>query len=190
MADPVEPLLLASLIISAVTLAILMCLLIMQLSHHPRRPDTPIPPQVQHAMEQLHTVTERKHQRDYRGSNDDTECPICLASFSGASRNASRRGGKNDLETGLSLLGTITTITAGGSRQPAQAPPKKHTRFQPLDSDILKITRCGHAFHSRCLVTWFLREEQNDGKHNCPLCRVEYYPARSQSAPEREREQE
>ncbi|KAI0533318.1 hypothetical protein GGR58DRAFT_122500 [Xylaria digitata] len=151
----------------------------------PRRSDPPKPPSVQHALEQLYTVTERKRQRDYRARSDDAECPICMASFGGMSKNTSRRESKNDLEAGLSLPGAITT---GGSGRSTRAQPEKHRLFQPMDDEILKTKQCGHAFHSRCLVTWFLREEQKNYVHHCPLCRAEYYPVHRQSEPKREQD--
>lgn len=39
-----------------------------------------------------------------------------------------------------------------------------------LADDVLTLNSCGHAFHSRCLASWFLME-----RFDCPLCRSVYY---------------
>lgn len=46
------------------------------------------------------------------------------------------------------------------------------------DDDVLTLNSCRHAFHSRCLASWFLME-----RYDCPVCRVVYY--RRPSLPER-----
>ncbi|KAG9250710.1 uncharacterized protein F5Z01DRAFT_343966 [Emericellopsis atlantica] len=44
--------------------------------------------------------------------------------------------------------------------------------------DVLTLNSCGHAFHARCLASWFLIE-----RFDCPVCRVVYY--RRPSFPDR-----
>ncbi|KAI3328523.1 hypothetical protein F4824DRAFT_408546 [Ustulina deusta] len=130
------------------------------------------PKSIHDALKLLYTVTERKSQRDYQADCDDAECPICLASFSRKSEeNTSRQDADADLEAGSGFPKTMMTITAGVSRLTGSAKWKKRRSLQPSDDQILRIGRCGHAFHSQCLVTWFLKE-----KYDCPLCRAQYYP--------------
>jgi len=44
--------------------------------------------------------------------------------------------------------------------------------------DVLTLNSCGHAFHARCLASWFMIE-----RFDCPVCRVVYY--RRSSFPDR-----
>lgn len=46
-----------------------------------------------------------------------------------------------------------------------------------LDTEILVLQGCRHAFHARCLVTWFLA----DG-FDCPVCRTPYWVRRDRMA--------
>ncbi|KAI8947882.1 hypothetical protein F4801DRAFT_605001 [Xylaria longipes] len=125
-----------------------------------------IPFPIQDALNQLYTVTERRGHHEYRLDDDDTECPICLSSFSRRSNDmSSRRDTEIDLEAGLETHETAKTITVDASKR------NKTPVLQPMDTEILRINRCGHTFHSRCLVTWFLKS-----KHDCPICRTAYYP--------------
>ncbi|KAI0426563.1 hypothetical protein F5Y09DRAFT_318628 [Xylaria sp. FL1042] len=67
----------------------------------------------------------------------------------------------------------MESITARVSRLTSPAKWKKWRLLQPAGpahDEILVISQCGHAFHSLCLVSWFLEE-----KHTCPMCRVRYY---------------
>ena len=52
-----------------------------------------------------------------------------------------------------------------GTEEIVAAPPLS-------DEDVLTLNKCGHAFHSRCLASWFLME-----RYDCPICRVVYYDA-------------
>ncbi|KAI1165145.1 hypothetical protein F5B18DRAFT_611955 [Nemania serpens] len=120
----------------------------------------------QDALNQLYTVARRISQSDYQ-ADDDTECPICLASFSRRSEDGdSRPGIEVDLEAGLGAP-DITTTTAAAAKQ------EKTCGCQSGENEILRINRCGHTFHSHCLANWFLRE-----KYACPLCRATYYRPR------------
>ncbi|KAF2799598.1 hypothetical protein K505DRAFT_370842 [Melanomma pulvis-pyrius CBS 109.77] len=41
---------------------------------------------------------------------------------------------------------------------------------------VIQIRHCSHAFHHRCLVSWF---RSSNGQHNsCPICRVQLFPNR------------
>lgn len=41
---------------------------------------------------------------------------------------------------------------------------------------VVQIRHCNHAFHHRCLVSWF---RSSNGQHNsCPNCRVQLFPSR------------
>ncbi|KAI1272192.1 hypothetical protein F5Y07DRAFT_307811 [Xylaria sp. FL0933] len=141
----------------------------------PQKVQAPNP--IEDALKLLYTVTRRKAQCDYQAPDDDAECPICLSSFSRKSEETtSPRDGDIDLEVGSGIPRAIMSITASVSRLTAPAKWKRRRALQPsvpaepADNDILVIRRCGHAFHSRCLVAWFMKE-----KYDCPLCRVRYY---------------
>ncbi|KAF6828407.1 hypothetical protein CMUS01_08599 [Colletotrichum musicola] len=43
---------------------------------------------------------------------------------------------------------------------------------QPND-DILTLKKCQHAFHAKCLSSWFLIE-----RYDCPVCRSQYWRTR------------
>ncbi|GAW19088.1 hypothetical protein ANO14919_085720 [Xylariales sp. No.14919] len=142
------------------------------------------PRPLRRALKRLYTVTERKNQCEYQANRDDTECPICLASFGRVSEDdtdTSRRRSEVDPEAGLGPQSTIASSLA------TPAPRNERRSFQPMDDEILRINRCGHAFHSRCLVTWFLREPHV--KQHCPICRVQYYPACKPPEPAQKQEQ-
>ncbi|KAK8135614.1 hypothetical protein PG984_003554 [Apiospora sp. TS-2023a] len=51
-----------------------------------------------------------------------------------------------------------------------QKPKRSSWRPQPIDDEILKMRRCPHMFHARCLATWFLMK-----RYDCPVCRAAYY---------------
>ncbi|CAI6096785.1 unnamed protein product [Clonostachys chloroleuca] len=36
--------------------------------------------------------------------------------------------------------------------------------------DVLTINSCGHSFHSKCLISWFLLD-----RNDCPICRQLFY---------------
>ena len=40
----------------------------------------------------------------------------------------------------------------------------------PQGYDVLTLNSCGHAFHAKCLASWLAM-----GRHDCPVCRGEYY---------------
>ena len=62
----------------------------------------------------------------------------------------------------------IDNAAAGG---PAEAPPLQATVSKDSDKgDVLTLNTCGHAFHSRCLSSWFLIY-----RYDCPVCRSQYY---------------
>ncbi|KAI0865915.1 hypothetical protein F4860DRAFT_200114 [Xylaria cubensis] len=126
-----------------------------------------VPRSISAALKELYTVTERQHQDEYKLDDDDTVCPICQASFSRRSSDITcRHDTEIDLEAGLKpheVIETATTELFVFKKTPACV--------QAMDTEVLKINRCGHTFHSRCLVTWFLQ-----GKPDCPVCRTTYYP--------------
>ncbi|TDZ38261.1 hypothetical protein C8035_v006839 [Colletotrichum spinosum] len=43
----------------------------------------------------------------------------------------------------------------------------------PPDDDILTLNTCQHAFHAKCLSSWFLIE-----RYDCPVCRSQYWQTR------------
>lgn len=45
------------------------------------------------------------------------------------------------------------------------------------DDDILTLKSCHHAFHAKCLSSWFLIE-----RYDCPVCRSPYWQTREMRA--------
>ena len=78
-------------------------------------------------------------------------------------------------------LDELTTLAARRRRLPAAASKWKKRRGSQggapggeegddEGNDVLTLNSCGHAFHSRCLASWFLIQ-----RYDCPVCRVVYY---------------
>ncbi|KAI1733543.1 hypothetical protein F4680DRAFT_398162 [Xylaria scruposa] len=136
-----------------------------------RRARIRVPRSIPAALKELYTVAERRHQDEYQLDRDDTNCPICLSSFGRRSSDTtSRRDSQVDLEAGLEPDVASETSSAGGFVW------KNRPALQAMDTEILRINRCGHAFHARCLVTWFLQ-----GRADCPMCRGTFYPPPSKT---------
>ncbi|KAI0115589.1 hypothetical protein GGR51DRAFT_503492 [Nemania sp. FL0031] len=109
-----------------------------------------------------------------RDISTDHSSPICLESFSRRSQDISTRsgGGEGDLELGTKTQKSTTTSDTRISRLKILTRREIARVFQSVDNnEILRINQCDHAFHSRCLVVWFLKD-----KYDCPLCRIRYYP--------------
>jgi hypothetical protein len=51
---------------------------------------------------------------------------------------------------------------------------------EPLESDVIKLIRCCHAFHTVCALSWF--RGNRTGNRSCPNCRAELYEARPRPA--------
>ncbi|KAK1979799.1 hypothetical protein LZ30DRAFT_160068 [Colletotrichum cereale] len=51
------------------------------------------------------------------------------------------------------------------------------TCMKPSDDDILTLRGCQHAFHAKCLSSWFLIE-----RYDCPVCRNLYWQSREEKA--------
>ncbi|KAH8664438.1 hypothetical protein BX600DRAFT_436984 [Xylariales sp. PMI_506] len=104
---------------------------------------------LQKAMAELAVVT------DHRGYSSEVkdcpqpDCPICLASLY---QDTTEGLQDVDLETGLSRTSTAYTGSTG-----AKGGELERLEAQPLDDEILKLKKCQHMFHARCLATWFLR---------------------------------
>ena len=52
----------------------------------------------------------------------------------------------------------------------------------PMDTpcDVHTLGSCGHAFHSSCILPWFVRcTRVGDGALTCPLCRTEEVDSRT-----------
>lgn len=45
------------------------------------------------------------------------------------------------------------------------------------EDDILTLKNCQHAFHAKCLSSWFLIE-----RFDCPVCRSQYWQTRETRA--------
>ncbi|KAI1135605.1 hypothetical protein F5Y05DRAFT_393934 [Hypoxylon sp. FL0543] len=134
---------------------------------HERRPKPTLPKSIQHAMTQLESVTEKRPRRNSQTESDEAECPICLgylyASEVRTSTSSVRRN-QEDLEAGHGVSETTTT------KADVIITEKKCSSMQHNDDEVLKMKRCTHLFHARCLATWFLRK-----KYECPVCRTPYY---------------
>lgn len=89
--------------------------------------------------------------------------------------SSSNSNNSNDEETGeRNRYGEAGTAGKGDEDQTEE--PVSGMR----DEDVLTLNTCGHAFHSRCLASWFLVE-----RFDCPVCRMVYYtrpPSRPQSS--------
>ncbi|KAI0546711.1 hypothetical protein F4679DRAFT_403784 [Xylaria curta] len=121
-----------------------------------------VPRSIPAALNGLYTVADRRHQAGYQLGCNDTECPICLSSFGRRSSDiSSHRDSQVDLEAGLES----ETVPASGFVW------KNSPALQAMDTEILRLHRCGHAFHARCLLTWVL-----EGRADCPVCRTIFYP--------------
>ncbi|KAK6954597.1 hypothetical protein Daesc_004564 [Daldinia eschscholtzii] len=113
---------------------------------------------------------------DCRESNESNtaDSPICLAHlYPNNSRpsTSSAAGHGADLETGNGISRSATIITVA-----SDAAVEKHKPTQPIHDEVLKMKRCRHVFHAKCLATWFLRKE-----YRCPVCRVTYYQAEEET---------
>ncbi|KAH6658536.1 hypothetical protein BKA67DRAFT_656724 [Truncatella angustata] len=128
-------------------------------------------------MAELQQVTEYRGHRDERWDCDGQECPICLASLYSCTETGSIVDGGIDLEVGPSR-----GLTTSGSPPTKSSVKSTHVylkeaetdvkpwRPQPINDDVVKLKRCQHLFHARCLASWFLRK-----RYDCPVCRTSYY---------------
>ncbi|KAI0835175.1 hypothetical protein F5Y06DRAFT_276889 [Hypoxylon sp. FL0890] len=137
---------------------------------HERRPKPSLPRSIQHAMTQLESVTEKSHRRNSQAESEEAECPICLADLYARDARTSIpvEGDQVDLEAGHGISEATTT------KADVTITEKKCPSIQPNDDEVLKMKRCTHIFHARCLATWFLRN-----KYECPVCRTPYYQVAS-----------
>ncbi|KAK2002612.1 hypothetical protein LX36DRAFT_667055 [Colletotrichum falcatum] len=51
------------------------------------------------------------------------------------------------------------------------------TCMRASDDDILRLKGCQHAFHAKCLASWFLID-----RYDCPVCRNPYWQSREEKA--------
>ncbi|KAI1646774.1 uncharacterized protein F4817DRAFT_339399 [Daldinia loculata] len=135
-----------------------------------------LPDSIQQALVQLEGATEKRHARNSLTESEDAECPICLAHLYSSDTRPSTpaTGHDTDLEAGDGISRSATIITVA-----SDAAAKKHQPTQPIDDEVLKMKRCRHVFHAKCLATWFLRKE-----YRCPVCRVPYYEAEEETVEE------
>ncbi|KAI1660534.1 hypothetical protein F4813DRAFT_297110 [Daldinia decipiens] len=135
-----------------------------------------LPDSIRQALIQLEGATEKRHARNSLTEPEDAECPICLAHlYSNDTRpSTSATGHDTDLEIGDGISRSATIITVA-----SDAAAKKDQPTQPIDDEVLKMKRCRHVFHAKCLATWFLRKE-----YRCPVCRVPYYEAEEETREE------
>lgn len=89
-------------------------------------------------------------------------------------KGAEKRRG---VETGLAPPPSTATRAAKASNE-------KHAKNTPPEAGdgVLKMKKCRHMYHARCLATWFLQR-----RYDCPVCRVQYYQhVEEEEAPSRE----
>ncbi|KAI1455200.1 hypothetical protein F4805DRAFT_436572 [Annulohypoxylon moriforme] len=124
------------------------------------------PRSVQQALTELEGVTEKQTRRNSQIESDEADCPICLGHLYPKEGHTSTivETDKVDLEAGNGVSRTRTTTTEVTTVESKEQP------VQPINDDVLKMKRCTHLFHARCLATWFLRK-----KYSCPVCRTPYY---------------
>ncbi|KAI0849171.1 hypothetical protein F5Y00DRAFT_261987 [Daldinia vernicosa] len=129
-----------------------------------------LPSSIQQALAQLEGGTEKRHARNSLTESEDAECPICLSYLysSNTRPSTSAAGHDTDLEAGDGISRYATIITVASDAAAAE----KRQPTQPIDDEVLKMKKCRHVFHAKCLATWFLRKE-----YKCPVCRVPYYEA-------------
>ncbi|KAI1494086.1 hypothetical protein F5X96DRAFT_56003 [Biscogniauxia mediterranea] len=153
-------------------------------------PKDGLPKRVQQALTQLEGVTEKRDAQP--GESADTECPICLGCLFASDQQQQQTSSPSprdaaeevDLEAGKGSVSITTTTTSGDSEKQQQQ------QQQPINDEVLKMKRCTHMFHARCLATWFMNR-----KYECPVCRTVYYyqpppppPSSSSSSPAEARE--
>ncbi|KAI8959073.1 hypothetical protein F5Y11DRAFT_17757 [Daldinia sp. FL1419] len=137
----------------------------------PRLPDP-----LQRALVQLESLTDMRPSRNLLTEPEDAECPICLSRLypSDTRSSISAADHDTDLETGNGISRAATIITVGSG-----AVAEKHQPAQPIHDEVLKMKKCRHVFHAKCLATWFLRKE-----YRCPVCRVPYYEGEEETREE------
>ncbi|CAJ2506529.1 Uu.00g006590.m01.CDS01 [Anthostomella pinea] len=138
------------------------------------RPAKQLPKSILSALTQLEGVTEKRDRRNSQTEAEDAECPICLASLYGSPAGASAPTGAGvDLEAGIDISRTTTTktmSTSTASTSTTTTAKEERCSLQPVNDEVLKMKRCRHLYHAKCLATWFMRK-----KYNCPVCRTPYY---------------
>ncbi|KAI1340762.1 hypothetical protein F5Y15DRAFT_32073 [Xylariaceae sp. FL0016] len=132
-----------------------------------------LPRSLLQALTQIEGVTHRRPRRNPQHASEDQDCPICLSFLYSSEGEAEAESGaraqtESDLEAGQGVSGVVTKPTA---ISPVAASSKeKRCSIPRSKDDVVKMKRCSHMFHARCLATWFLRE-----KYACPVCRTPYY---------------
>ncbi|KAI1469869.1 uncharacterized protein F4812DRAFT_420632 [Daldinia caldariorum] len=126
-----------------------------------------LPISIESALIQLESATDKRPARNSLTELEDAECPICLAYLypNSARPSTSAADHEADLETGNGMSRSPTIITVASDGAVEKGPPTK-----PSHDEVLKMKRCRHIFHAKCLAKWFLRKE-----YRCPVCRVTYY---------------
>ncbi|KAK9783596.1 hypothetical protein SCAR479_00155 [Seiridium cardinale] len=147
-----------------------------------------LPKSLQRAITELAEVTDYRGHRNEQRDCDERECPICLASlYSGPEELEAITGPHLDVEANTQLTsakaqstgsGNASSTVSGFSDKKKKAGPWQP---QPIDDDVVKMKRCQHMFHGRCLASWFLRK-----RYDCPVCRRIYYQPVENSLSHRE----
>ncbi|KAI1078685.1 hypothetical protein F5B20DRAFT_200452 [Whalleya microplaca] len=118
---------------------------------------------IQYALTQLEGVTEKRLRRNPETEAADCECPICLTHLYPSEAEITSVSNNNNNEK-------VPDLEAGVGVPKPTMPRDNRRSMPPVDDEILKMKRCRHIFHARCLATWFLRKQ-----YRCPVCRTPYY---------------
>ncbi|TIC99221.1 hypothetical protein CH35J_006485 [Colletotrichum higginsianum] len=126
----------------------------------------------------------------------EPECPICIGSLfvatgtnvagAGPMQTRPSQGAVGVLEESGGEAGpTLNSehgrnVRAAASKWRGSAWRWREWKKSPVktdaktsDDDILTLKSCKHAFHAKCLSSWFLI-----GRYDCPVCRNHYWQSR------------
>ncbi|KAF9877247.1 uv-endonuclease uve-1 [Colletotrichum karsti] len=144
----------------------------------------------QHARRKLSTVSERtttggQEKLDIESNlnqhDSGLECPICIGPLfvssdhsttngdlptHAASSHAAEEGGEVNVGGSQNAIGKVRTTLAAFKRRISQLWGTESAPDESPEDDILTLKKCQHAFHARCLSSWFLIERSSRRIHD------------------------